>query len=90
MLSQRFGSEPNKLLRQFVVSRNVSFVNFLVCFMCSVESDWAGLVNGMSGLVCAHLNAITTKSSYHPAHSFRPQGTIVGESVQGGKRAVSC
>ena len=38
-------------------------------------------MNGMSGLLCAHLNAVTLKSSYQPLYSFRPHGAEVGESI---------
>ena len=40
--------------------------------------EWPGLVNAMSGLVCAHLNAIGPPSTYQPHYSFRPQGAVIG------------
>lgn len=44
----------------------------------NAESEWSGLVNAMSGLLCAHLNAIGPKSSFQPLHSFKPQGVLLG------------
>ena len=48
--------------------------------MCvSAELEWGGVVNAMSGLICAHLNAIGLKSTYNPQYSFKPQGVVVGK-----------
>lgn len=45
----------------------------------SAEFEWGGLVSAMSGLLCAHLNAIGPKSTYNPLYSFKPQGVVLGE-----------
>ena len=50
-------------------------------FTCSVESSWPGVVNAMSGMLCAHLNAIGSSSTYNPLHSFKPQGAVIGVCV---------
>ena len=48
-------------------------------FNNSAESEWSGLVNAMSGLLCTHLNAIGAKSTYKPLYSFKPQGVVLGK-----------
>ena len=48
-----------------------------VCYP-SAEVEWPGLVNALSGLVCAHLNDIGPHSTYQPNYSFQPQGAIIG------------
>eukprot|EP00731_Ephydatia_muelleri_P022483 Em0015g66a len=40
--------------------------------------QWKGLVNAMSGLLCASLNFIESTATYQPLHSFKPWGAIVG------------
>ena len=47
-------------------------------FLLSADTEWLGLVNAMSGLLCTHLNSIDRTSTYQPWHSFKPQGAIVG------------
>lgn len=44
----------------------------------SAEVEWPGLVNAMSGLVCAHLNDIGPPSTFQPLYSLQPQGAIIG------------
>lgn len=53
----------------------------LIKYLYSAEVEWPGLVNAMSGLVCAHLNDIGPPSTYQPHYSFQPQGAIIGEGV---------
>ena len=64
----------------FVVQVFICFVCLLM-FTCSVESSWPGVVNAMSGMLCAHLNAIGSSSTYNPLHSFKPQGAVIGVCV---------
>ena len=45
---------------------------------CSADVEWPGLVNALSGLVCAHLNDIGPPSTYQPHFSFQPQGAVIG------------
>ena len=52
-----------------------------MCFS-SAELEWSGLVNAMSGLLCAHLNAIGAKSTYQPLYSFKPQGVVLGNAYR--------
>ena len=47
---------------------------------CSASVQWPGLINAMSGLLCAHLNFIGPTSTYEPTLSFRPQGPIIGKT----------
>ena len=58
--------------------RGVSILNKKYLFCYSAESKWPGLVNAMSGLVCAHLNDIGPPSTYQPHYSFQPQGAVIG------------
>lgn len=53
----------------------------VVFLLASAESEWGGLVNAMSGLLCAHLNAIGPKSTFQPLHSFKPQGVVLGKDL---------
>ena len=50
----------------------------LLQYFYSAEVEWPGLVNAMSGLVCAHLNDIGPPSTFQPHYSFQPQGAIIG------------
>ena len=45
------------------------------------DIKWRGLVEAMSGLLGAHLNAIDSTSSFLPRLSFRPQGAILGQYI---------
>ena len=47
--------------------------------MFSADEEWPGLVNALSGLLCAHLNVIGPTSTYQPQYSFRPVGPVIGE-----------
>lgn len=47
----------------------------------SPSVEWRGLVDAMSGLLGAHLNAIDSASSFQPRYSFRPHGPIFGKHV---------
>lgn len=44
----------------------------------NAEQQWRGLVNAMSGLLCASLNFIESTATYQPLHSFKPWGAVVG------------
>ena len=50
------------------------------CYPCSVDSQWKGLSNGVSGLMCTSLSSIAPSSTYTPPLSFRPHGAVLGES----------
>ena len=41
----------------------------------SAGHQWKGLVNAMSGLLCASLNFIESTATYQPLHSFKPWGS---------------
>jgi phosphatidylinositol glycan class T len=45
------------------------------------EKEWPGLVDAMSGLLGAHLNAIDSASSFQPLVSFRPNGAILSKDM---------
>ncbi len=50
----------------------------IVNFPTSIATKWKGLVNGVSGLMCASLSSIDSSSTYEPPLSFRPHGAIIG------------
>ena len=58
---------------------NWFIVIYVLCYVCSAGLEWSGLVNAMSGLLCAHLNAVGSKSTYQPLYSFKPQGAVLGK-----------
>ena len=51
---------------------------YIVYLYVSVDKQWKGLVNAISGLMCTSLSSINSASTYQPAMSFRPQGAILG------------
>lgn len=44
----------------------------------NIDYQWKGVVNGVSGLMCASLNSIDSSSTYQPLLSFRPEGALLG------------
>ena len=53
--------------------------NFVISLSLSVPAQWKGLVNGVSGLICASLSSIDSSLTYQPPSSFRPEGALLGE-----------
>ena len=46
----------------------------IYCSFDRVDQTWADLVNALSGLFCASLNFMDSKSTVQPRWSFRPAG----------------
>ena len=43
-------------------------------FHFSIDSQWSGLVNALSGQFCASLNYLQRSVSVSPMHTFKPMG----------------
>lgn len=44
--------------------------------MHSIDQEWKGLTNALSGLLCASLNFIESANSISPKFTFRPRGVV--------------
>lgn len=42
----------------------------------NADDNWRGLTNRLSGLSCASLNFLDSKTSIEPFYAYRPQGKI--------------
>ena len=52
---------------------NQFMVNY-VDLMFSVDKNWAGLVQSLSGQFCSAINSVSEAESTNPELSFKPQG----------------
>ena len=46
------------------------------CVYCSVDDNWSGLTQALSGQFCASLNFIDSKTTTSPKFSFRREGVV--------------
>ena len=74
-------SAGNRVRTQFLYytgfMKSLSLSLSLSLFLTSSDAEWPGLVDAMSGLLGAHLNAIDSASSFRPLLSFRPSGAVL-------------
>ena len=47
-------------------------------YSLSTNTDWKGLVNSLSGLLCTSLSSVDVSSTYRPSHSFMSSSALIG------------
>lgn len=65
---------PSHLTRYTFLLKNNEYFAYIHLSSDQVDSSWVGLVNSLSGLLCASFNFVTMANTIQPRWTFTPEG----------------